>query len=153
MRPDELEELIDRELNQLPLPQAPRTLLPRVMTAVGELRARPWYARPWVTWPSAWQVLSAAAVVLFVTALWAALPAIRVVAAAAPSTLVGRVAVQLTIFADYVEGLTGALQVLWRALVQPVGVYAFAVVATMGVACAALVAALNRIVLGRGFQQ
>ena len=53
----DLERLIDRELTALPEPRAPRTLLPRIMTAVHA--ARPRTSGGWFTWPLVWANLIA----------------------------------------------------------------------------------------------
>jgi len=60
----DLDRELDRHLLQLPAPQAPTTLLPRVLDAARRLDRTPWYARPWVAWPRAVQVVSATAVML-----------------------------------------------------------------------------------------
>ncbi len=78
MPPGDLEDVVDRALKELPAPRAPRTLLPRVMAAIESGRAEPApartpRARPWVTWPLAWQVASVAVVIalgLGVARLW-----------------------------------------------------------------------------------
>ncbi len=56
----DLGTLVDRELGRLPLPRAPRTLVPRVMAAIQEWSLRPWYERAWFTWPRGWQLASLA---------------------------------------------------------------------------------------------
>ena len=55
-----LEREIDRELKSLPELQAPRTLGPRVMTAIERRANAPWYRQPWLVWP-----VSARAAALF----------------------------------------------------------------------------------------
>ena len=45
MKPPDLESLIHRKLAELPVPQAPRTLLPRIMAEAGRIRRRPWRQR------------------------------------------------------------------------------------------------------------
>lgn len=49
---------IDRELKALPLHRAPATLAPRVLAALAERTARPWYRRAWQTWPWPLQAVS-----------------------------------------------------------------------------------------------
>jgi len=66
MNPDYENELaagIDRELKALPELLAPQTLAVRVMRAIHERAARPWYRQSWQRWPAGWQ---AAAFVLLV---------------------------------------------------------------------------------------
>ncbi|MEW6158630.1 MAG: hypothetical protein AB1813_14450 [Verrucomicrobiota bacterium] len=53
----ELEQLIDRELHKLQDLSAPSTLLPRVLAAI-QLRALPWWQRPWLTWPVPFKLIS-----------------------------------------------------------------------------------------------
>ncbi|HKS38930.1 MAG TPA: hypothetical protein VJW76_17175 [Verrucomicrobiae bacterium] len=56
----QLEELIHRELRNLPEVAAPPTLLHRVMLAVHENARRPWWVRSWVNWPLGMQMISLA---------------------------------------------------------------------------------------------
>lgn len=58
-REKQLEELFQRQFAKLPDRQAPSTLMPRVLAAI-KMRARHWWQRPWLNWPSHWQVLSLA---------------------------------------------------------------------------------------------
>ena len=55
MKPEhELDELFDRELRELPLMQAPASLVPRVMAVVRAKAAAaeaPWWLQPWSEWP------------------------------------------------------------------------------------------------------
>jgi len=126
MPPPDLERIVDRELQRLPPPRAPHTLLPRVLAAVDAWSRRPWYTRAWFTWPLAWQVASIAAVALLVYGMWM-LPA-------APP------AVTMT---------TGAGRVMWRTLIEPFLTYVAVVIVLMCLACAAFGAALNYIFLER----
>lgn len=64
MNPDtekQLAALIDRELKRLPDREAPATLVPRVLTALRQRTALPWYRSAWQTWPYGLQVASLAA--------------------------------------------------------------------------------------------
>jgi len=54
----ELERLVERELKRLPDVPAPQTLVHRVMLAVQQRQQRPWWQRPWLTWPPGSQVAS-----------------------------------------------------------------------------------------------
>jgi hypothetical protein len=55
-REQKLEELIQRELSQLPERQAPPTLIPRVMAAIQAQTRRPWWQRSFQHWPRPWQM-------------------------------------------------------------------------------------------------
>jgi hypothetical protein len=55
---EEWEEILDRELDQLPERQAPETLMPRVIAAIEARAKQPWWQRSWWTWPPAARLLS-----------------------------------------------------------------------------------------------
>lgn len=42
---------LERRIRAIPMSRAPRTLLPRVMAAIGVEAARPWWRRIWWAWP------------------------------------------------------------------------------------------------------
>jgi hypothetical protein len=129
---DELEALVDRELQRLPLPRAPHTLLPRVMAAVEVWAQRPWYTRAWFAWPLAWRIASLAPVALFVYAVWSwSLPS------ASPT----------------VVAASDASRVVWSAVIEPFLPYIVLVVLLMGVICAAIGLALNYVLLERAEQR
>src|SRR5262249_28028707 len=136
--------LVDTKLKQLPLPQAPPTLLPRVLQAVREWAERPWYARAWLAWPLGWQAASLVALALLVGGgVW-----IWPYAQAAASTATPQLAAWLRL-ASRVEATTHAGRVLWVALLAPV---AAAIVILMMVTCAlgvAFGAMLNRVAIGK----
>jgi hypothetical protein len=153
MRPSDLETLVHRELQQLPLPRAPYTLLPRVMAAVQEWTLRPWYARAWFTWPLQWQVASITALVAIVVAVAVLLPGVQAVAVSGVSRLVAQPLGDVAGIAQQVQTTTSAAEVLWRLLLQPLVGYAFAVVVLMCLACVAFGAALNYVVIERAYQR
>src|ERR1051326_1923727 len=75
----ELEQRLHRELRKLPDRRAPETLVHRVMLAVHARERRPWWQRPWLTWPApaplisaAFSVAALAAVVYSGSAAWQA---------------------------------------------------------------------------------
>jgi hypothetical protein len=146
MHPVDVETLVGRELRQLPLPRAPHTLLPRVLAAVQAWAQRPWYEREWFTWPFGWQIASIAALILIVGCAAVLLPSTIAAAGAATSTFTGRVMEDVAPVAQLAEVTTNAARVIWRALLEPVVVYAFAIVLLMWLACAAFGAALTRLV-------
>jgi len=150
MDPADLERLVDRELQRLPPPRAPRTLMPRVLAAVDEARRRPWYSRAWLTWPAGWQVASVLMLLgaAGLGAMW--LPG--VFTAASSLTFVSDVRGNVSETARDVEVATTAVRVLWRALLAPVVPYAFGLVFLMCVACAVFGTALNHLVFGRALR-
>src|SRR4051812_23616637 len=114
----EQDALVDRALNALPAPRAPRTLLPRVMNAV-EQRLRQSSARPWFTWPLHWQIASVGAMTLIVAAI------ALIVSNPEASVRVGAgLAARMT--PDAVGTLERAASVadlartVWRAVLEPV---------------------------------
>jgi hypothetical protein len=149
MPPVDLETLVGQELRRLPMPRAPHTLLPRVMAAVQAWAARPWYERAWFTWPLWWQVASIAALILIVGGGAMVLPRTIAVAGAAASTFTGRVMEDVAPVTQLAEGTTNAARVIWRVVLEPVAVYALAIVLLMWLACAAFGAALSRVVFER----
>jgi hypothetical protein len=149
MHPVDLEALVSRELRQLPLPRAPRTLLPRVLAAVQALAQRPWYEREWFTWPAGWQLASIAALIAIVGGGAVLVPKTIAAAGAVASTLTGRVMEDVAPMAQRAEVTTNTVRVIWRALLEPVVAYAFGFVALMCLACAAFGVALNRVVFER----
>jgi hypothetical protein len=149
MRPVDLETLIGRELRRLPMPRAPHTLLPRVLAAVQAWAERPWYERAWFTWPVGLQIASIAALILILGGGAVLLPRTIAVAGAAASSVTGRVMEDVAPVTELAEATTNAARVIWRVLLAPVVVYAFAMVLLMWLACAAFGAALTRVVFER----
>ena len=150
MNPADLERLVDRELQRLPAPRAPETLLPRVMAAVDAAARRPWYTRAWFTWPLGWQ---AASVTLGIIALTAAVMFIPDVTSAARGTqVVAGVSGEVSSAAQQMESVTTAARVLWRALLAPVVPYAFSLVLLMCLACALFGTVLNHLVFGKALR-
>ncbi|SRR6266852_3472845 len=149
MHPADCETLVDRQLRQLPLPLAPHTLLPRVLAAVQAWAQRPWYERAWFTWPLGWQMASIAALILIVGAGAALLPKAIAAGGAVASPFTGRVMEDVAPVAQRAEVTTNTLRVIWRALLEPLVAYAFRLVVLLCLACAAVGAALNRVVFER----
>jgi hypothetical protein len=149
MRAADLERLVAEELKALPSPRAPRTLLPRVMAAVGAWASRPWYTRTWFTWPVAWQVASVSLLALLVAGGLTLMPSADAAAGEVVSHLLPTAPGDLSIAASRADAALNAGRVVWRALLEPLAVYAFSLVALMAVACAAVGTALNRIAFRR----
>ena len=75
MHPGELSAFVHRELARLPSPRAPRTLLPRILAAVGrDAPPAQWYTRPWASWPPAWRGVAIAVLVGLLAVYWQLLP-------------------------------------------------------------------------------
>ena len=150
--PERFADAVGARLRRLPLPVAPRTLLPRVMAAAQEWARRPWYARAWFTWPLAWQAASIAGLCLLGAGLVLLVPSIEGAAVrmtTAYTAGVGRDAVDITGRLEVAMNATG---ILWRTIVRPAAPYAFAFGALMCLACAVFGAALNHVVFGRTVQ-
>ena len=150
MDPADLERLIDRELRTLPRPAAPRTLLPRVMSAVRAAEDQPWYSRAWRTWPPLWQVASLLLLLAVVGGGAAAAPAAQAALDSLP--FVSNVRGEVADTARTVETATTTMRVLWRTLVAPVVPYAFGLVTLMCAACAVFGTALNHLVFGKALR-
>ena len=149
MNPEELEKRAHRELRQLPALRAPHTLLPRVMAAVEEWSRRPWYTRAWLTWPRAWQAVSAAALVLLIAGGVMLAPRLQHAAGLAVAGLQARVVGDVSEIAPPVAATTNTARILWRTLLEPLASYALVVVVLMFLACAVFGTALNRVVIER----
>ena len=130
----DLDRELDRELKRLPGPRAPRTLLPRVMAAVGAPRVLPWYSRPWITWPRALQVLSA---VLFAGAIAGAWSLVS----AAPELW------------RQVNQIAAVARAFWNVLIGPIVLVMLALTVVVVLACAAAWTAVTRVTLGGASSQ
>lgn len=124
---------LDRALTALAPPTAPATLLPRVMVAVRALE-KPWYGRPWITWPRGLQVISAVLMVGLGVGLWWGMTWV------APS--------QLGPVAETLSQVLALGRVLGRVVIQPLALYLFALVVAMSFICAVLWTAIDRLALG-----
>ena len=144
MNTPDLETRVDRELRRLPAPRAPHTLLPRVMAAAQAWAERPWYTRAWVTWPLAWQVVSAAALVAIVAGGAVLLPHARSAATSVTTAFASDEAVAVT---QQVADTTSSARILWRTLLEPLLTYVFGIVVLMVLACVAFGTALNYVVI------
>jgi hypothetical protein len=151
MNEDDLERLAHRELQKLPAPRAPHTLLPRVMAAVEAWAARPWYTRAWFTWPVGWQAASIAALVLIVTGAIVLGPRVQAASAGALATV--RLLAGGLSDSGTVETTANSARILWRTLLEPLATYALVVVVLMFLACAVFGTALNHVVIERAEQR
>lgn len=127
---------LDRELKALPVPRAPRSLLPRVLAAT-TMRGPEAAATGWLTWPRHWQAASIAALLAFVSAAAWFL--------SAPPQPVSQMA------ASAGQAAT-TVRVLWDVLLQPAATYLFAIGVVLALICAAAWAALE-VALGGASQR
>jgi hypothetical protein len=148
MTPTELETLVHRELKRLPPPWAPHTLAPRVLAAVRLRVRRPWYARPWMTWPRAWQAVSLGALIALVGTVATLWPAVAPPAVADLSMDLADLTRGFTAAASAVLSVASAVDVIRRALLQPVAGYLVVLVTVVCTAGVAFGAALTRVALG-----
>ena len=127
MDPVDLDDRLDRELKGLPQPQAPRTLLPRVLAATVHAEARP-AATGWFTWPLAWRIAS----VVVLAAL-----------TAGASMFVSAPPEGLTSAAQTAGEVATVARVLWDVMAQPLATYLFVLGVSLALACALAWAALE----------
>jgi len=64
-----LEAAIDRELKALPEIPAPPTLILRVLRAIAQRQALPWFRRAWQSWPVSLRIVSFALLALLFSGL------------------------------------------------------------------------------------
>ena len=150
MTPDDLERLVDAELKRLPVPRAPGTLLPRVLAATIERAPEPWYARPWLAWPRAWQAASAVLLVALGAALAVVAPVVQQAPWPAPAKWAGVLPGAATALLAAMSQAATVVRVLCRMVVEPAAFALMAAAVSLSLACAALRAVLARFALGDG---
>lgn len=142
MNPEpDLTELFDRELRQLPEMKAPRSLAPRVMTAVRARAAAaetPWWLQSWARWPMYARAALFIAALLIASLFFSGSVVLDDQMRNAPPS---GLASLLDTFAAY--GSTATL--LWQKLVQPLFLTRLAICITMYLVCIGLVTAMYRI--------
>ena len=142
-------DAVQRALDDLPPPHAPRTLLPRVIAAASALeaeRARANAARP--IWPRTWRLASIAALVLLAaSAVWGWPDVGDVVGAPVAGALAGVWAWTVDV-AWATAAVVSLTSILWNSFFQPLVPYLFVWIVLMSAACAAFGAALGRVALG-----
>jgi len=152
MHPDELARLVDRELKQLPAPTAPETLRLRVMAAVRAVPPAAAPARRHLGWPVFARVASAAAALSLVGGLWLFWPTVQGQAFALASAAAEGPLFRLVDLWRQAGAISTAIEVIWRAIFQPVGWALLPLVLLMWIACATFGAALSRVALGGATQ-
>jgi hypothetical protein len=150
--PERFADVVGTRLRHLPMPSAPRTLLPRVMAAAQRWARRPWYARAWFTWPLAWQAASIAGLCVLGAGAVMLLPSVEGAAARIATGYAAGMRGHAVDIIGRVEVTMNAAVILWRTIVRPTATYAFAFVALMCLACAVFGAAINHVAFGRTVQ-
>jgi hypothetical protein len=130
MDPVDLDDRLDRELQRLPAPRAPQTLLPRVMAATVQRDERAAGATGWFTWPLSWRAASVAVIAALMYGGWWLFSG-----SAPPDGVSG---------AARTAGETATLaRVVWDVLLQPVATYIFILGVSLALVSAAAWAALE----------
>ena len=127
MDPADIDSRLDHELRELPMPRAPRTLLPRVLAATVE-RAPRAAATGWFTWPVAWRI----AALVLVAAITAGV-----------SVLLSSPPQRLSNAAETAGEVATVARVLWQVMAQPIASYLFVLGVSLTLACALAWAALE----------
>jgi len=140
----DLDRELDRQLQRLPDPQPPATLLPRVLAAVGDLDPSPWYARPWMAWPRALQVVSATVVVLAIAAFVTDAPVLQWISPGLASWFSGMLD-PFQSFGRLVSEASTLARVFWHVWLQPIAVYLAAVFVLVSLAVAAALSLVNQL--------
>ena len=149
----ELERHVDRALADLPPLGAPDTLLPRVLAAVQAWAARPWYRRAWLTWPIGLQIASAALLALTIAGGALAMPFVQAQGTRLVALVSARAPIDLPNLGASLRVTATALVLVWRALVQPLLLLVPPAAFMAGVAGAAILTALNRVLVERSVQR
>ena len=149
----ELEKHVDRALADLPPLTAPGTLLPRVLAAVQAWAERPWYQRAWLTWPAGLQIASAALLILLVAGGALAMPLVQAQGAQLVAFISARLPIDLPNLGASLRVTAIALVLVWRALFQPLLLFVLPLAFMAGVAGAAILTALNRVLVERSVQR
>ncbi len=146
MDPADLERLIDAQLKQLPAPQAPATLLPRVLAAA--CRPAPWHARPWLAWPRPWQVASATLFVALGIGAAMVITGWPLAPHAGSAPLFSHVGSGFSRISSVVQQTTTLARALWQVLLGPAAFWLLAVTISLSLACALFWSALERVAVG-----
>ena len=149
----ELEKHVDRALADLPPLTAPGTLLPRVLAAVQAWAERPWYQRAWLTWPAGLQAASVALLILLVAGGALAMPLVQAQGAHLVAFISARLPIDLPNLGASLRVTAIALVLAWRALVQPLLLLVVPIAFMAILAGAAILTALNRVLVERSVQR
>jgi hypothetical protein len=141
----DLQQLVDRELKQLPLPKAPDALLSKVLAVTVQQAPSSSYGA-WLAWPRVWQFASTAALVALATGAWMLLQMVHPeallwrAAGAAPARVSGLV--------QNASDAATVGRVFWEVLLKPIATYVSALAISFALACALLWTAVERLALG-----
>jgi hypothetical protein len=138
----EFDRELDRQLQQLPALQAPVTLLPRVLTAVGQLDRSPWYSRPWVTWPRGFQVASATFALLVIAGLVIGAPLLNWISPGLADDL-GRSFDPLQSLSHLAGQASTLTRVFWHVWLEPIAFYLVALLVLLALAVTAALSLVN----------
>jgi hypothetical protein len=144
---DDLERRVGDALRALPEPRAPRTLLPRVMTAVAMRANQPWYRREWIAWPWGWQMASALLLTATLLGVVVLTPHVTDVAAEVLTGVAHEAGARATGDAAFARAVAQAAQILAGVSARVVE-RALPLVLLMYTACVMLGVALRRVALG-----
>jgi len=147
MNEQDLERLVERRLKALPPRRAPGTLMPAVMREVRARAERPWYARPWFTWPAGWQTASIVALVLVVGTVAALTPVLQP-AMAPVLAWAGQLLTPASDVVTTVGTFTTIVEVVTRVIGQSVIGLVLALFIVMLTTSVAIGAAIGRVAVG-----
>jgi len=142
-------DAVQRALNELPPPRAPRTLLPRVMAAASALEEqRVRRDAPSPIWPRTWRLASAAVLALVAAgAIWG-WPDVRGVVGTPVAGALAGVWGWTVEIAWATAAVVSLTSIMWESFFQPLVPYLFVWIVLMSAACAAFGAVLGRVALG-----
>ena len=149
MNPIDLEQLVDDELKRLPTPQAPRTLLPRVLAATAA-QPHPQPARGWAVWPRGWQFAGGTVTAVLLIGIWKLLAFSRPLL---DQLFPGAGSAGASSFTRNADDAATVVRVLWDVVLQPVATYVAVLAISFALACALLWSAVERLAPGGASQR
>jgi hypothetical protein len=143
-----LESLLDAELKKLPPIPAPRSLLPKVLSAIAARARQPWWQRAWWDWP----LTAKAAFLLLTLGIVSALSGGGVILDEGVATYSQRVVERLTPVGglwDAIQTVVNAVALSLQKLMQPFMLSALIFVGATYLLCVGLGTACVRYALKR----
>lgn len=145
-----LEQQIDRELHRLPDVPAPLTLILRVRAAMAAADQRPWWRRPWLTWPVPIQAVSALLLAAGMAAVaYGCAGAWEAIVASSYAQQTGRWIGVLALVADSFVALGRAMVLGGQSVGQPVLIYGLVICFALYATCIGLGTVFYRLVWHR----